>query len=392
MLTTRPESLSAYLHIPFCERKCIYCDFYSVENLSLRESFVDLLTREVALKLERYPSHAGRTLRTIFFGGGTPSLLEPHELESILHALTRHFSIDPSAEFTLECNPGTVTLEKLRAYRELGANRLSFGVQSFHQDELEFLGRIHDAQQAREAISLARKAGFDNVSLDLIFSLPGQSADKLKYSLEEAIKLETEHISAYNLIVEQGTPLFRLVQQQMVIELDPDRAATLFELTQRTLSDAGFTQYEISNYARSPETRAKHNLLYWDGYAEYVSFGPSAHEFISGERAWNVSSLDQYRQKIEAGQLPRINSEHPTESERRTEILYLRLRSTGLDMKAFEEDFGTDLAMLPETQGLIQDGMLQAEEGWLRLTEKGYRFCDGIVHRLLNELPSVIPA
>lgn len=378
------QPLSAYLHIPFCERKCIYCDFYSIENLSLREGFVDLLLQELDLKLLRYPELVRRPLQTIFFGGGTPSLLTPQELERIVTKLDHHFGIATDCEFTLECNPGTVTLEKLRGYRELGVNRLSFGVQSFDADELRFLGRIHDAEQSREAVRLAREAGFDNVSIDLIFALPGQTEATLANTLAEAILLKTDHISAYNLTIEHGTPLYRLVETKKVIELDSDRAAGLFDLVQQTLADAGYEQYEISNYARTPENRAKHNLVYWDGYKDYVSFGPSAHEFLSGERAWNVSSLEQYGKMIADGTLPRINSERPTPDERRTEVLYVQLRSTGVRLAEFEEAFGGALLLNPEVQHLIGEGMLRVEDNLLRLTSKGYRFCDGIVTRLIS--------
>lgn len=381
-MSTNP--LSAYLHIPFCERKCIYCDFYSIENLSLRKDFVDLLIREIDLKLVAYSELSQRELQTIFFGGGTPSLLEPKELEQIIAALSRHFRIASDVEFTLECNPGTVSEEKLREYRSLGVNRLSFGVQSFDAYELEWLGRIHDANDAREAIRLARKAGFENVSLDLIFSLPSQKEETLRNSLREAIALETDHISAYNLIVEPGTPLFRLVQLNKVLELEPDRAATLFELTQETLKQAGFEQYEISNYAKSPDKRAKHNLVYWDGFKDYVSFGPSAHEFLAGERSWNVSSLEQYRKFIQEGKLPRLNSERPDTDERRTEILYLGLRSTGVRLAQFKNFFNEDLLLNPEVTALVVDGMLAVDGDLLRLTTRGYRFCDGIVSRLLE--------
>jgi oxygen-independent coproporphyrinogen-3 oxidase len=373
------------LHIPFCERKCIYCDFYSIENLGQREQFVDLLLREIEMKLAAYPELEGRTLQTIFFGGGTPSLLLPGELERIVTALRRHFQVAEVCEFTLECNPGTVDIEKLRAYREIGANRLSFGVQSFDADELKFLGRIHDAEQAEEAVGLSRKAGFDNVSIDLIFSLPNQTEETLTRTLKRAIALGTEHISAYNLIVEHGTPLYRLVQKKQVIELDSDRAASLFELVQDSLDAAGYEQYEISNYARSEDTRAQHNLVYWDGAREWVAFGPSAHEFLSGERAWNVSSLDQYADMIGEAKLPRINSERLSAREQRTETLYLQLRSTGLRLTEFKARFGEDLLEQDEAQYLMADELLVADGDRLRLTRRGYRFCDGIVGRLIRE-------
>jgi oxygen-independent coproporphyrinogen III oxidase len=393
--TLSSGDLSAYLHIPFCERKCIYCDFYSIENLSLRSEFINLLIREIDLKLKANPALAGRELQTIFFGGGTPSLLEPLELGRIIQKLQEHFSISNDCEFTLECNPGTVTIDKLRGYRSLGVNRLSFGVQSFDAQELKFLGRIHDADQACEAVSLARKAGFDNVSIDLIFALPGQTEITLRHTLEEAMALETDHISAYNLIVEHGTPLYRLVKLGKVIELDADRSASLFSIVQETLAGAGFEQYEISNYAkRTPPPfqgggrgvvkQAKHNLVYWDGFKDYVSFGPSAHEFVNGERAWNVSSLEEYGKAIRAGMLPIINRELLTMEERRTEVLYLQLRSAGLRIAEFNQFFGEDLLVNPQISYLKEDGMIAIEDGVIALTRKGYRFCDGIVNRLMN--------
>ncbi len=379
------HTLSAYLHIPFCEKKCIYCDFYSIENLSLRSDFVSLLCEEIRMKFEREPKFAARKLQTVFFGGGTPSLLEPEELKRIMDALTFYTPLDREYEFTLECNPGTVTRKKLEGYRALGVNRLSFGVQSFDQRELDWLGRIHSAQEARDAVRLAREVGFDNVSIDLIFALPGQTEDTLQQTLNEAIALDTDHISAYNLIVEQGTPLFRLVQLNQVIPLDADHAAELFDLTQSRLADAGFSQYEISNYAKHPEKRAKHNLVYWDGAKDYISFGPSAHEFLGGVRSWNVRSLEQYKKMIDSGKLPRLESERLSDEERRTEALYLQLRSTGIDLKRHKEEFDEELLMNPEVQALMRDGFLQlVEEHLLALTQLGYRFCDGIVVRLLD--------
>lgn len=389
--TLNEDTLSAYLHIPFCERKCIYCDFYSIENLSLRSEFVDLLSREIDLKLSANPNLSGRELQTIFFGGGTPSLLTPEELERIIRKLEAYFRISAECEFTLECNPGTVTLEKLRGYKSLGVNRLSFGVQSFDVEELKFLGRIHDGSQAREAVALARQAGFNNVSIDLIFALPGQTESTLNHTLDEAIALETDHISAYNLIVERGTPLFRLVQLGKVIELDSDRSASLFSLVQNKLSEAGFAQYEISNYAKTPELRANHNLVYWDGFKDYISFGPSAHEFLDGERAWNVSSLEEYGKAIRAGKLPIINRERLTMEERRTEVLYLQLRSTGIQRSDFMEVFGEDLLLNTNIHDFVEEGMMEVENGNLVLTAKGYRFCDAIVTRLM-ETESRIPS
>ena len=383
-IMVQTSDLSLYCHIPFCDTKCVYCDFYSIEDRSSQSKFVDLLCKEIDLKLKHHPELLGRNLKTIFFGGGTPSLLSPVELSKIISQIEKYFSLDKNIEFTLECNPGTVSDEKLSGYRELGVNRLSFGVQSFHEDELQCLSRIHDATQARDAIKLARKAGFDNVSLDLMFALPGQTANKLSHSLQEALALETDHISAYNLTVEEGTPLNRMVKLGQVGEMSQEGAAELFELVQDTLSDAGFEQYEISNYAKNPDKRAKHNLVYWNGFSDYVSFGPSAHEFIGGMRAWNISSLDQYGSMINSEKLPRINSEKLPLENRRTEVLFCQLRSTGIDVNGFKNFFSEDILKHPDIPILISQGLIEQKGSILRLTTKGYRFCDAVVIKLMK--------
>lgn len=377
--------ISLYFHIPFCEKKCIYCDFYSIENQSSQQDFVSSLLREIELKLEAFPALRGKAVRTIFFGGGTPSLLTPEQLHSIIAKTREYFAIDGDAEFTLECNPGTVTKEKLEAYRKLSVNRLSFGVQSFHQDELAFLSRIHSAEDARNAVKLARAAGFGNINIDLMFALPGETRDKLSYSLDEAFKLGVEHISAYNLIVEEGTPLNRMVRLGQIGEMNTDDAAELFVLVQDRMRQEGYEQYEISNYARNASLRCKHNLVYWDGFADYVSFGPSAHEFIGGKRAWNVSSLDRYLESIGKNTLPYINSERVSAHERRTEVLYCRLRAIGVDLQQFEREFGEDLLANPVARELLDEGMAEISEKRLRLTSLGYRYCDAIVVRLMKE-------
>ncbi len=378
------RNVSLYFHIPFCEKKCIYCDFYSIEDQSSQSRFVDAICAEVDLKIRAYPELYGANVETIFFGGGTPSLLTPEELGKIISQIKKYFVIADDYEFTLECNPGTVSIEKLSAYRALGVNRLSFGVQSFHEDELKWLSRIHSADEATLAVAYAREAGFDNVNIDLMFSLPNQTKEKLRYSIEQALSLGTEHISAYNLTVEEGTPLNRMVKLQQVHELSVDDASVLFEHTQTTLIGSGYFQYEISNYARSAELKCKHNLVYWDGYKEYVSFGPSAHEFFNGERSWNISSLDSYLDRVHSGKLPRNNSEHPNESERRTEVLFCGLRSTGVDRNQFLNNFGEELGLHSEITPLIAEGLLKVDADVIKLTSKGYRFCDAIVIRLMT--------
>ncbi len=385
MTTTGSKSngLSLYLHIPFCERKCVYCDFYSIEDQSAQSRFVDALIREIHLKAAGYADLQGARISTIFLGGGTPSLLTPSEFASIVTALKSEFDLSTVTEFTIECNPGTITEEKLVAYKSQGANRLSFGVQSFHADELEWLSRIHSASDAKEAVKIARKAGFDNVNIDLMFALPGQTKDKLAYSIDEAIGLDTEHISAYNLTVEEGTPLNRMVKLKQVHELGVDEASELYTYTQERLKAAGFAQYEISNYSKSPSLRCEHNLRYWDGYSNYVSFGPSAHEFYNGVRAWNLSSLDRYLERLDSDNLPINNSETPSLSERRTEIIFCGLRAAGIDREIFKRTFNEDIASHPKISELIDDGLITLSDSTVRLTSKGYRFCDAVVVALL---------
>ncbi len=379
------NAISLYFHIPFCEKKCVYCDFYSLENRDSQQQFVERLCKEIDLKLQAHPSLAGRRINTIFFGGGTPSLLTVEELRSIILKVKEYFRFDDTTEFTLECNPGTVTEANLIGYRSLGVNRLSFGVQSFHQDELEFLSRIHSADDARKAVALSRKAGFTNINIDLMFALPGQTIEKVRYSLDEAFKLGTEHISAYNLIVEEGTPLNRMVRLGQVGEMPTDDAAELFALVQERMLQEGFHQYEISNYSRSASLQCKHNLIYWDGFSDYVSFGPSAHEFVGGTRAWNVSSLERYIESIDNNRLPYINSETLSLDQRRTEVLYCQLRAIGIDIQAFEQVFSEDLLQDPVVIDLLNEGFVKQVDGRLMLTAKGYRYCDAIVVRLMKE-------
>ena len=220
---------SLYLHIPYCEKKCIYCDFYSIENMGSMELFLGALEREIGIYAKRYAPLS--TFETIFFGGGTPSLLPPSTLENILNTLRSKFRITDDAEITVETNPGTVTLEKLRAYRAMGVNRLSIGIQSFHPDELQFLSRIHSADEAVACVENAHRAGFDNIGVDLIFSLPNQTPERWKENLRRAISLGPKHISAYSLIVEEHTPLFTMVQNKMVSPLPEDVDADMYSAT-----------------------------------------------------------------------------------------------------------------------------------------------------------------
>lgn len=377
---------SLYIHIPFCEKKCLYCDFYSIESLSQVEQFLSSLHREI--DLNGFYSN-GVTFETIFFGGGTPSLLQPDQINSILSHLRAVYEIRPDAEITVETNPGTVTREKLRAFRSLGVNRLSIGIQSFHDDELKFLSRIHDKDEALRCIKYARAAGFDNLNIDLMFSLPGQSLARWESNLVQAVALDTEHISAYSLIVEDNTPLARMVASKQVSPNPVDTEATMYEFTMEFLGGRGFEHYEVSNYARRG-FRSRHNYNYWN-HENYLSFGPSAHSFWRqsgarfGERWWNIANISHYCERLLHNKLPLVSREFVQTRELMNERVFLGLRSDGLNMTRFEEEFGVALTSShgATIRQLVDERYAEIDDNRLRLTRKGFLLCDEISARLL---------
>ncbi len=365
-----------YVHIPFCEKKCIYCDFYSIESFRQYDSFLDALHREIAMRADVLP-HDIR-FHSIFFGGGTPSLLTDVQLGGVLEALRARFRFDDDAEVTVECNPGTVDAAKLRGYRAAGVNRLSFGVQSFHADDLQFLSRIHTAEEAEQAIGAAREAGIDDVNLDLMFSLPGQTTERWMHNLERARALGTTHLSCYSLTVEQGTPLARMVARGMVTMPPEESDADLYAQTMDTLAEWGFEQYEVSNFARDGHV-SRHNLTYWR-HEDYLGFGPSAHSTWQGRRWWNLSSLDRWLDAIASGCLPEAGGELLDRDTLRREYIYLRLRSEGIDLGDFSRRFDADL--VADNRAFIDrclsGGTLQLADGCLSLTREGMLLCDAI--------------
>jgi oxygen-independent coproporphyrinogen III oxidase len=377
---------SLYLHIPFCEKKCLYCDFYSIENLSPMGDFLMALHQEI----DMYRSYGeGVTFETVFLGGGTPSLLDPEQLESILTHLHAAYTIEHDAEITVETNPGTVTAEKLRAYKSLGVNRLSIGVQSFHEDELKFLSRIHDVGQAVQCVDFARAAGFENLSIDLIFSIPGQSLDRWSDNLSRTLELNPEHISAYSLIVEDHTPLAHLVASKQVSPNPLESEAEMYECTMELLGSRGYEHYEVSNYARTG-LRSRHNGNYWN-HQNYLGFGPSAHSFwktpgtLLGRRWWNIAHLSHYCKELLENRLPMVTQEFVKAKELMNERVFLGLRSDGLDLTKFEKEFGVVLSDRHGStiQQLVKEKYAEFEDQRLRLTPKGFLLCDEISERLL---------
>lgn len=372
-----------YLHIPFCEHKCIYCDFYSIESLDPVDDFLHALKREIGARAATSPDDP---FSTIFFGGGTPSLLDPAVIGDLLDLLHGTFRIETGAEITLEANPGTVDREKLAGYRAAGVNRISFGVQSFHEDDLRFLTRIHTAEQAVRGVGLAREAGFENVSLDLIFALPGQTMSRWEENLKRAVELRPDHLSAYSLIVEPRTPLSRMVRAGQVSPLPVDAEAEMYEFTMQFLRDAGYEHYEVSNYSR-PGYRSRHNCGYWN-HSNYLGLGPSAHSFQKNRRWWNVSSVRSYCRSLAEGKFPVSGEEFLSKGQLFDETVMLGLRGEGLDLAALRSSYGVDLIAreAPVIEGLLSENLLILDAQMLRLTDKGYLLCDEISEVLLRRV------
>ena len=375
---------ACYIHIPFCDHKCIYCDFYSIITSDNIQFFLKTLKKEISHYAEKYSE--GRELISIFFGGGTPSLMEPEYISQIIETVKVNYTVKKDAEITLEANPGTVSLEKMKMFLEIGVNRISIGIQSFNNKDLKFLTRIHNSETAIKTVHEAAEAGFENISLDLIFNLPGQTKKKWKKNLEQAIQLPIKHISAYSLILERGTILNKMVLDGKVKIEDADYDAELYQSTIKFLTSNGFYQYEVSNFAR-PGFECVHNNAYWH-YTDYFGFGTSAHSFIDGKRWWNFSSLKMYNDKVEKSGIAVAGSEIISAEQALNEYVMLELRSSGLNLKNFENRFGSETEEWLKKKypyfGLLKNqNFVTIDEGIIKLTSKGYAVCDEILAEIL---------
>jgi oxygen-independent coproporphyrinogen-3 oxidase len=375
--------LGLYVHVPFCRRKCAYCDFYSVTHLERREAYLKALSREIGLR-----QAPGRAVDTVFFGGGTPSLLTPRQVEAVLADLAGGFAMSPLAEITLEANPGTVDGRRLAGYRRAGVNRLSLGVQSFHDGRLAWLGRLHDRTQALAGVRAARAAGFHNLGLDLIYGLPGQGIDDWRADLDTALCLEPAHLSCYLLTYEDATPLGQARRAGRVRPLSDRAAAELFDFTHAYLESRGWPAYELSNFAARLEDRSRHNLKYWT-LAPYLGLGPGAHSFEAPERWWNDACLEAYLEASRAGRLPAGGRETLAAGQQMLEAVFLGLRlSAGFDLAGFEARFGVAFATVFGTvaQALEGEGLLAAAGGRCCLTPRGRRYHDAVSARFAEVL------
>jgi oxygen-independent coproporphyrinogen III oxidase len=349
--TEKTNAGGIYVHVPFCTKKCPYCDFFSIPDLTLIPDYVESIVREI--RMAPAPS---LVFDSIYFGGGTPSLLETDQLCSIIGEILERFDILPDTEITLEANPGTVSAQNLRAYRDMGVNRITIGVQSLFDHNLKFLGRSHVSEEAQQAVYLARQYGFDNIGLDLMYGLPGQSINAWLEDLSRAVFLNPEHLSCYLLTYEKGTRLDVQRRRGRIVPLDDDHAGDLFTATWEFLAAHGYEGYEVSNFARTkgacretakpPPNRSRHNQKYWSG-APYLGFGPAAHSYIAPSRYWNVRSVDRYIRWIREGRPPIEGKECLTVEQQMIEAVYLGLRtSEGIDVRLFDNRFGRSFLRL----------------------------------------------
>lgn len=374
------QDIALYIHIPFCRRKCSYCSFVSYEN---REA--DIPAYLHALASEMAGRSDGERVPCIYFGGGTPSLLSPSQIGDILAAIRRLYRVAEEAEISMEANPGTVGPEYLSAVRGAGINRLSLGVQSLDDAGLALLGRIHTGDEAREAVRLARQAGFNNLNIDLIYGLPGQGLPDWRRTLEAAAALGPEHLSLYGLSLEPETPLWRAVQAKKISAIDPDVSADQYELAGELLAAHGYRHYEISNWAR-PGYECRHNLTYWQN-RPYLGAGVAAHSFIGGHRLANTGDLDKYLAAFPDNPAAARDLDEeisPQLQLAETVILGLRL-SEGIDLDGILGRFGVDLLEYyrQPVAEMEQAGLLECTGRWLRLTQRGRLLSNEVFWRFL---------
>ena len=379
---------SLYLHVPFCLQKCRYCDFYSVAQASPDQlaRFVDAVLREATI-WQKFIQSTGTVFQTVFFGGGTPTVLPPDQMSRLLSGLRKRMPIAPDAEWTVEVNPATVDESYCRRLIAEGVNRLSIGAQSFIDNELALLGRIHPAQAVVRTVDAARAAGFDRLSLDLMYAIPGQTLESWQASLTHAVELGVEHLSCYCLTLESGTPLWRMIQNGELAEADEQTQLAYMKLTRAFLAAKGFAAYEISNYA-VPGQECRHNLVYWRGQ-NYIGLGPAAASHISGHRWRNQAALEPYHQAINAHRLPVADSEVLTLQQRIGELAMLMLRTAeGIDCQQFANILGVDplhifAGALPELERM---GLLAYSNNRIALTETGVCVADSVTANLIRLL------
>ncbi len=374
-----PDQMAGiYIHIPFCRKACHYCNFHFSTSLGKAEAVVISIIKEISLR----SSEINEAVQTIYFGGGTPSILAPEAINKMLDTIKTHYTISSNPEITLEANPDDITAEKARAWKRMGINRFSIGVQSFADENLQWMNRAHDASQSIQCIQTIREAGFDNFSIDLIYGTPGQTQQGWIKDLEKAIEMKIPHLSCYALTVEEGTALHHMIGSGKKEKISADEQAERFEALVQLSSLAGYSHYEISNLAL-PGKESQHNSAYWEGKS-YLGFGPSAHSFSGTKRSWNIADNLKYSQSIEAGILPH-EEETLREIDQLNEYIMTSLRSIkGMQKETIKTRWGNDKLQIISTavEQFIRSGkIISTENSWV-LSGEGRFFADGIASSL----------
>ena len=369
-----------YLHIPFCKRRCIYCDFYSTTMDGRKDEYISALCHELSMRQHYLKDER---IKTIYWGGGTPSQLEERHFRTVFDTLARHYELQPDAEITLEANPDDLTPAYIHMLRRLPFNRISIGIQTFDDETLRLLHRRHTAAQAIDAVRRCQDTGFENISIDLMYGLPKESLQSWEHDLCQAISLHVQHLSAYHLIYEEGTELWRLRRQHRVEEVDEDSSLAFFNLLMDKMKQAGFEHYEISNFAL-PGRYSRHNSSYWDG-TKYMGCGAAAHSFNGVSRQWNIASLELYIKGIREGTIPAEVEQLDVHTRYNDRIITAIRTSKGLLLPALEKEFGKELHdfCLRNARPYLTQGKLTIENDWLRLTRAGIFISDGIMSDLL---------
>lgn len=370
-----------YIHIPFCKKACHYCNFYFSTSQQHRGEMTDCLLAEMDLQ-HHYLGDA--PVSTLYFGGGTPSILPAGDVQRLLDKARSLFPVTDNPEITLEANPDDLTPEKLAELTAAGVNRLSIGIQSFFEDDLRWMNRAHNAEQAANCITEARKAGITNISIDLIYGGPTLTDERWTQNVAKAIELGVPHLSCYALTVEPGTALDHFIKKKKIEPIDPDRAARHLEMLMNWATAAGYEHYEISNFAL-PGWHSRHNSSYWKG-TSYLGLGPSAHSFNGASRQWNVANNALYIQSIKQGQVP-FEVETLTPVMMLNEFIMISLRTAnGCDLSVVAERFGQDKSaeILEASEDFIAKGLMRLDNNILRLTREGKFFADGIAAELFS--------
>ncbi|HLG65821.1 MAG TPA: radical SAM family heme chaperone HemW [Ktedonosporobacter sp.] len=383
------DTASLYLHIPFCHTRCHYCDFNTYAGIMpLREPYVRALLTEIMLagKMAQHQDGKLRRSRTIFFGGGTPSLLSVSQVSRLLNTCFNSFLVDKNAEITLEANPGTLTKAQLEGLHKAGINRLSIGAQSFDAQLLKTLGRIHSPDDISQAVQQARAAGFSSINLDFMFGLPGQTMQHWRETLEKALELHPEHFSLYSLIVEEGTPFYTWVHEGRITPGDEDLCADMYEYADALLQQAGYVNYEISNWAL-PGHSSRHNLTYWQNLP-YIGMGAGAYSSFGGRRFSNEREPLEYIKILKTQRLPEVECELIGREQAMSETAFLALRTAmGLHLPTFEQRFAVPFKQfVGERLAFVEDaGLLEHEGEWLRLSKRGRLLGNEVFMRLLPD-------